>query len=97
MAICGVKHVKKQGNILPEYEKNDPVYLNLVEDIRGQRHEQKFTTSLFRAMVTIDDVYQKTINSRLFFSGSVEKAKVNSIKIKDITKISFRCFPCTPE
>ena len=61
------------------------MYLNLVEDIREQRHEQKFATSLFRAMCTIDDIYKKNSNGRVFCSGSVEKAKVNSNKIKDVT------------
>ena len=69
------------------YEKKDPVYLNLVDDIRGQSHEHrhKIATSLFRAMCTIDDVYKKNSNGRVFCSGSVEKAKVNPNKIKDAT------------
>ena len=98
VATCGVKHVEAQGHILPEYEKNDPVYLNIVEDIRGQRHEhrQKFASALFRAMCTIEDVFKKNINGRVYCSGNVGKAKVNPTKITDITEISFRCFPCTP-
>ena len=98
VATCGLKHVEAQGHILPEYEKNDPVYLNIVEDIRGQRneHRQKFASALFRAMCTIEDVFKKNINGRVYWSGNVGKAKVNPTKVTDITEISFRCFPCTP-
>ena len=61
--------------------------LECVDDVRGQRHKrrQKIATSLFRAMCTIDDIYKKNSNGRVFCSGSVEKAKVNSNKIKDVT------------
>ncbi|XP_061179574.1 mucin-2-like [Saccostrea echinata] len=95
---CGAKHVQDQGHILPEYEKNNPVFLELVEDIRGQKqeHRQKFATSLFRAMCTVEDVYKKNVNGRVFCGGNVEKAKVNPVKVKDIKEICFRCFPCTP-
>ena len=60
--------------------------LECVDDVRGQRHKrrQKIATSLFRVMCTIY-VYKKNINGRVFCSGSVEKAKVNPNKIKDVT------------
>jgi hypothetical protein len=98
VSSCGAKHVLDQGHILPEYEKSNPVFLEMVEDIRSQKHEhrQKFASLLFRTMCTVEDVYKKNVNGRVFCSGHVEKAKVNPMKVKDIKEVCFRCFPCTP-
>lgn len=85
MAIKSVttKQIEDQGHVLPDYEKNT----ELVENIRGQKHEhrQKFATSLFRSMCTVEDIYQKNMNGRVFRSrGCKGKAKVNPEKFKDI-------------
>lgn len=87
VATCGAKQIEDQGNVLPDYEKNNSVFTELVENIRGQKHEhrQKFATSLFRSMCTVEDIYQKNMNGRVFRSRDRdEKAKVNPAKIKDI-------------
>lgn len=61
VTTCGAKQIEDQGHVLPDYEKNNPMFTKLVENIRGQKHEhrQKFATSLFRSMCTVEDKYQK--------------------------------------
>lgn len=87
VTTCGAKQIEDQGHVLPDYEKNTPMFTELVENIRGQKHEhrQKFATSLFRSMCTVEDIYQKNMNERVFRSrGREGKAKVNPEKFKDI-------------
>lgn len=87
VTTCGAKQIEDQGHVLPDYEKNNPMFTELVENIRGQKyeHRQKFATSLFRSMCTVEDIYQKNMNGRVFRSrGREGKAKVNPEKFKDI-------------
>lgn len=87
LTTCGAKQIEDQGHVLPDYEKNNPMFTELVENIGGQKHEHRqwFATSLFWSMCTVEDIYQKNMNGRVFCSrGREGKAKVNPEKFKDI-------------
>ena len=69
--------------------------LEFVDDIRGRRHEHIHIICNIH-VYNRGCLPRKNINDRVYCSGRVEKVKVNPIKIKHITEISYRCFPCTP-
>lgn len=41
VTTCGAKQIEDQGHVLPDYEKNNPMFTELVENIGGQKHEHR--------------------------------------------------------